>query len=98
MSRIQSAGLQRGQPVTILVNGKRESAYLGETIAGALLAAGHRAWRRTRHGEPRGLFCGIGVCFDCTVTVNGAPNVRACQTPVAEGMIIETDWVAEVNA
>ena len=36
------------------------------------------------------MFCGIGVCFDCLVTVNGAPKVRACLTPVAEGMIVQT--------
>lgn len=65
-------------------------AYAGETIAGALLASGRRAWRHTRHGQPRGLFCGIGLCYDCLVTVNGTPNVRACQTSVAAGMVVDT--------
>ncbi len=91
MSRIEdSSRFRRGQPVTIVVDGERVPAYRGKTIAGALLATGHRAWRRTRHGQPRGLFCGIGVCFDCTVTVNGTTNVRACLTPIADGMIVET--------
>jgi hypothetical protein len=66
-------------------------AYEGETVAAALLADGRRAFRRTvRRGEPRGLLCGMGVCFDCLVRVDGRPNVRACQTPVAEGMRVET--------
>jgi predicted molibdopterin-dependent oxidoreductase YjgC len=91
MTRIaDSAKFQRGAPVTIIVDGAPLPAFVGETIAGALLASGRRAWRHTRHGQPRGMFCGIGVCFDCLVTVNGAPKVRACLTPVAEGMIVQT--------
>ncbi len=80
----------RGQAVTVLVDGVSLTAYRGENLAGALLASERKAWRHTRHGQPRGLFCGIGVCFDCLVTVNGTPNVRACVTPVAEGMVVET--------
>ena len=81
---------ERGRAVTIIVDGVRLPAYMGETIAGALLASGRRAWRHSPHGQPRGLFCGIGLCFDCLVTVNGTPNVRACVTPVAAGMVVET--------
>jgi predicted molibdopterin-dependent oxidoreductase YjgC len=91
MTRIaDSAKSQRGAPVTIIVDGAPLPAFVGETIAGALLASGGRAWRHTRHGQPRGMFCGIGVCFDCLVTVNGTPKVRACLTPVAEGMTVQT--------
>jgi len=91
MTRIKDAPeFQRGAPVTIIVDGAPLPAFTGETIAGALLASGRRAWRHTRHGQPRGMFCGIGVCFDCLVTVNGTPQVRACLTPVAEGMIVQT--------
>ena len=82
--------VERGQAVSIIVDGVPLPAYMGETIAGALLAAGRRAWRRTSHGQPRGVFCGIGLCFDCLVTVNGTSNVRACVTPVAAGMVVET--------
>ncbi|HUY35779.1 MAG TPA: (2Fe-2S)-binding protein [Pirellulales bacterium] len=63
----------------------------GQTIAAALLATGRRAWRFTpRRKEPRGLFCGMGVCFDCLAQVDGRPNVRACLTPAAEAMRVET--------
>jgi predicted molibdopterin-dependent oxidoreductase YjgC len=85
-----SPAVERGQAITITVDGVPLPAYEGETIAGALLAAGRRAWRRTSHGQPRGMFCGIGLCFDCLVTVNGTSNVRACVTPVAAGMVVET--------
>jgi predicted molibdopterin-dependent oxidoreductase YjgC len=86
---------QRGQSVTIMVDGVPLQAYLGETIAGVLLANGRRAWRHTEGGEPRGLFCGMGICFDCLVTVDGVPNVRACITPVVAGMAVETEGPAE---
>ncbi len=88
---------QRGQAVSITVDGVSLQAYLGETIAGALLANGQRAWRRTEGGEPRGLFCGMGICFDCTVTVDGVSNVRACITPVVDGMVVETEGPTEVS-
>ena len=62
------------------------TAEPGQSIGAALIAAGHRSWRTTRHGAaPRGVFCGIGVCFDCLVTVDGTPNVRACLAEVRDG-------------
>lgn len=70
-------------------DGKELTALPGQTVAAALLANGIRSWRTTRiAGRPRGLFCGIGVCFDCLVTVDGRPNVRACVEPVRAGALI----------
>ena len=86
---------QRGQAVTITVDGTPVKAYQGETIAGALLANGWRAWRRTEGGQPRGLFCGMGICFDCLLAVDGVANVRACITPVVDGMVVETEGPKE---
>ncbi|HEY7486839.1 MAG TPA: (2Fe-2S)-binding protein [Streptosporangiaceae bacterium] len=58
----------------------------GQTIGAALMAAGVRSWRRTRvAGRPRGLFCGIGVCYDCLVTVNDRSSVRACLVEARPG-------------
>lgn len=63
----------------------------GWTVGAALTAAGVRSWRTTRReGRPRGLFCGIGVCFDCLVEVDGQTSVRACLTPATEGMRVRT--------
>jgi predicted molibdopterin-dependent oxidoreductase YjgC len=91
MTRVATAsGVERGRAISITVDGVALLAHEGETIAGALLASGRRAWRHTRRGEPRGLFCGIGLCFDCLVRVNGTSDVRACLTPVAAGMVVET--------
>lgn len=70
----------------------RPTVYVeGQSVGAALTAAGVRSWRTTRvGGRPRGLFCGIGVCFDCLVTVDGRPNERACLVPVREGMAVTT--------
>ena len=63
----------------------------GWTIGAALTAAGIRSWRTTRvQQRPRGLFCGIGVCFDCLVTVNGRPSLRACLVPARPGDAVTT--------
>ncbi|MET8989644.1 (2Fe-2S)-binding protein [Nonomuraea wenchangensis] len=69
----------------------------GQSVGAALVAAGIRDWRSTRKGgRPRGLFCGIGVCFDCLITVNGVPDRRACLTPAADGLhLTDTPVTAE---
>ena len=79
-------GLERGPAVSLTLDGRPVTAYEGESIATLLLAEGHLTTRWTRNGEPRGVFCGMGVCFDCLVIVDGIPNTRACVTWVCEGM------------
>ena len=75
-----------GQRVSITVDGAAVDGAEGQTIAGLLIASGRTAWRTTSVAhEPRGAFCGIGVCFDCIVTVNGDRDVRACLRRAADG-------------
>ena len=77
--------------ITITVGGREIPAKSGEPIAAALLASGVRVFRKTaKKGYPRGIFCGIGRCTDCVMTVDGKPNVRTCVTPVRAGMKVET--------
>ena len=77
--------------VTITVDGKPIQAREGEPIAAQLLANGIKVYRYTRkRGEPRGMFCAIGRCTDCVMTVDGLPNVRTCITPVRADMVIKT--------
>jgi D-hydroxyproline dehydrogenase subunit gamma len=72
--------------VSFRYDGAVLTAPAGSTIAAALLGNGILAWRTTRRrGEPRGLFCGIGYCFDCLVDVNRTAAVRACQVVVGDG-------------
>jgi predicted molibdopterin-dependent oxidoreductase YjgC len=87
--RLPEKGLTRGPRVNILVDGEPASAYVGESVAAALMADGAMHTRTTAGGESRGLFCGMGVCFDCLVEVDGVPNTRACVTWVREGMRID---------
>lgn len=73
----------------VTFNGVEIPMTEGRSVAAVLIAAGVRHWRTTRvHGRPRGLFCGIGACFDCLVTVNGTPSVRACLTEAKPGDVI----------
>jgi predicted molibdopterin-dependent oxidoreductase YjgC len=84
-------GIRRGQPFEIDVDGKRISVYEGESIAAALLASGIHTLRHTaKSGAPRGMFCGMGVCFECAMIVNGVSNVRTCVTLVEPGMQVRT--------
>jgi predicted molibdopterin-dependent oxidoreductase YjgC len=82
---------QRGESITVQIDGRPVAAFAGETVAGLLLAEGIRTFRHTaKLGEARSIFCGIGICYDCLVTVDGTPNIRACMTLLAPGMAIET--------
>jgi predicted molibdopterin-dependent oxidoreductase YjgC len=72
-------------------DGTALEAPRGMTIGAALLANGIVSWRRTRAGgRPRGIFCGVGVCFDCLVDVDGRRAVRACLVPVRDGDEVHT--------
>lgn len=87
------AALRAGRPeatVMFEIDGRTVEAREGDTVASALLTASIRAFRRTRRRAPRGIFCGMGVCFDCVVTIDGVHSVRACMTAVRAGMKVET--------
>ncbi|MCX7322958.1 MAG: FAD-dependent oxidoreductase [Hyphomicrobiales bacterium] len=79
----------RQPPLGFSFNGELLQAHPGETIAAALAAAGRPACRLTRNNAARGPFCGMGACHDCLVTADG-DTVRACLTPVADGMAVGT--------
>jgi glycine/D-amino acid oxidase-like deaminating enzyme len=78
------------EAVGISFDGSPVSALPGETVAAALSAAGILAFRRTASGAPRGLWCGMGACFDCLVTIDGRANQRACLAKVTPGMVVES--------
>ncbi|BAU81154.1 FAD dependent oxidoreductase [Streptomyces laurentii] len=81
---------RQDRPLRITVDGEPVDGIAGQTIAGVLLAAGRLAWRRGRSGAPRGVFCGIGVCFDCLVTVGDERDVRACRRRARDGDVVTT--------
>ncbi len=87
-----------GPAFTFTFDGRPMPAHPGDSIGAALLAADVRALRRTRvASRPRGLFCGIGACFDCLVTINGVPSQRACLIPAAPGDTVETQDVPAID-
>jgi predicted molibdopterin-dependent oxidoreductase YjgC len=78
-------------PVTITVDGQPASGVAGQSLAGVVLASGTLALRLTSaQGRPRSVFCGIGICYDCLVEVNGQRDVRACQRRAADGDVVTT--------
>jgi aerobic-type carbon monoxide dehydrogenase small subunit (CoxS/CutS family) len=78
-------------PITIVVNGEKVSCASPITVAALLISKlGTHQFRKTGTGKARGIFCGMGTCFDCLVTIDGQENVRACMTHLKDGMRIET--------
>ncbi len=77
--------------ISFIFNGEKFSGAQGQSVAAALIANGQRELRRTRFGEePRSIFCGIGICFDCVVTINGVANQRACLIEISSDMKVES--------
>ncbi|MBS3819090.1 (2Fe-2S)-binding protein [bacterium] len=92
MKDLRIDSVKRKQKVKLTVNGRKINAYEGETVLAALIAAGYKTLKKNPVSEePRGALCGMGVCFECTMAIDGVPNVRACMTEVQEGMNIEFD-------
>jgi D-hydroxyproline dehydrogenase subunit gamma len=75
----------------ITVDGRPVEVPEGTMVSAAVSLAGVAAFRRSVTGEPRGPLCGMGICFECRVTVNGRAHVRSCQVPCRPGMEISTD-------
>ncbi|MEZ5862575.1 MAG: FAD-dependent oxidoreductase [Geminicoccaceae bacterium] len=85
--RVETAGIARaGEAVAFAFEGRKTEGLVGESLAAALTAAGIVDWRGTRAGDRRSQFCGMGVCQECLVRVDGRPAERACLTPVAAGL------------
>jgi predicted molibdopterin-dependent oxidoreductase YjgC len=86
--------IQRGRQFQVIVDGRPVEAFAGETVAALLTASGNLKFgSRAQSGIPGSVFCGMGVCYSCLVTINEIPNQRACSTPVTAGMTIDTGRV-----
>ena len=91
MKSTRLAHIDRGEPFEIEVDGKLVQAYQGETLATVMLAAGLRSLCAGGHGYPPSrVYCNMGVCQQCLVTVNQQPNCQACKTLAQPGMKVET--------
>jgi len=86
----QTAGSKARPTVTIVVDGRPIAAPIGGSVAAALLSAGVTAFRESVTGEPRAPVCGMGICFECRVTIDGIRHQRSCLVTVRDGMTIAT--------
>jgi len=77
--------------VTLTIDGRVVAAAPGDSVMGAMLLADMPAARRSpADGSPRAPYCGMGICFECLVTIDGGPRRQACLTPVRDGMVVTT--------
>jgi len=79
------------ETVTLVVNGVSVEMPAGSMVSAAILKTGIHAFRRSVTGGPRGPLCGMGICFECRVTIDGEQHCRSCQTVCRNGMDVQTE-------
>jgi predicted molibdopterin-dependent oxidoreductase YjgC len=77
--------------IQLRINGRLVTVPPGTIVAAAVAMAGEQRFRRSVHGQPRGPLCGMGICMECRVTINGRFHSRSCQTLCEPGMEVQTD-------
>ena len=76
--------------VELSINGFPMRVPAGTTVSAAVLIAGETSFRRSVSGEARGPLCGMGICFECRVTINDLDHCRSCQIVCRDGMKVRT--------
>jgi aerobic-type carbon monoxide dehydrogenase small subunit (CoxS/CutS family) len=76
--------------LSLLINGKPVRVEVGTTVAAAILITGKSAFRTSVSGGRRGPVCGMGICYECRVTIDGLSHARSCQIVCEEGMEVAT--------
>ncbi len=79
------------ETVVLAVNGQRVIVPDGSTVATAVALSGATTFRRSVTNQPRAPLCGMGICFECRVTINGQAHARSCQIVCRDGMQVRTD-------
>jgi sarcosine oxidase subunit alpha len=77
------------EQIEIRVDGKPVMVSPGTSVAAAMFLAGEYSFRTSVTGEPRAALCGMGICFECRVTIDGIPHCRSCQILAQPGMEIQ---------
>ncbi len=77
--------------VIVRVNGVSVTMPAGSMVSAAIVKTGVHCFHRSVSGEPRGPLCGMGICFECRVTIDGEQYCRSCQTVCRDGMDVRTD-------
>ncbi len=89
---------EKREQVAFTFNGQQVTGFEGEPIAVALWACGIKTIRSCgATAQPRGVYCGIGHCYECRAQVDGVANVRTCMTPLRRGTSVSSssDWHIE---
>lgn len=79
------------ETVSLFVNGVPVTMRAGSVVSAAIMASGISVFRQSVKGEARGPLCGMGLCFECRVTIDGEAHSRSCQTVCRDGMDVRTD-------
>ena len=79
------------ETVKLNVNGLAVTAPAGAMVSTAVAVAGVTAFRKSVSGAPRAPLCGMGICFECRVTIDGRRHCRGCQVTCQPGMEVRTD-------
>jgi D-hydroxyproline dehydrogenase subunit gamma len=82
---------QTTERVKISVDGVDVIVSTGTSVAAAVMSAGVVRFRRSVTGDARSALCGMGICFECRLTIDGRAHARSCQIICADGMIVKTD-------
>lgn len=79
------------ESIAISVNGAAVTVPVGTMVSAAIAMAGVSTYRRSVSGDARAPLCGMGICFECRVTINGRAHCRSCQVVCRDGMEVHTD-------
>ncbi len=79
------------ETIALSVNGQRVVVPEGSTVATAVTLSSTTTFRRSVTNQPRAPLCGMGICFECRVTINGQAHARSCQIVCRAGMEISTE-------
>jgi D-hydroxyproline dehydrogenase subunit gamma len=79
------------ETVTVIINGESVTMPAGSMVSAAVMKTGITSFRRSVTGEARGPVCGMGICFECSVMIDGESHYRSCQTICQTGMEVRTD-------
>ncbi len=74
----------------VWVNGRETNVERGTTVAVAVMLATETGFRTSVTGQPRGPLCGMGICYECRVTIDGMAHARSCQIVCEDGMRVVT--------
>ena len=79
------------EQITLRINGRDIAVPAGSMVSTAVIISGAAGFRRSVSGDLRGPLCGMGICFECRVKIDGRAHSRSCQVPCQEGMDVVTD-------